>query len=281
MILLKYSERLYQELMDELAETAFREKSLITRLETSIGICIKYLRWLKGFVQDNQPENREQEIILFKQIKPKFKAQMVFHQQLLNIESRKVIGNAEGISAYYIHELEVLTHFFKSNLSFYQYVRTDSTHLDDKYYIRGVYDLKLDPDEGLVDADESFNTSHDNKLAHVLSAELLLTYLERAIERVNNREDGDIEDILDTGDFIWTQTKSALVEIAYSWILTRAFNHGKATLNGLVRYLEKVFHVELKNFYDTFKTIRQRDQRTLYIDQMKDALLEKMNDMLK
>jgi hypothetical protein len=281
MIVVKHGERLYTELMDELAHIAIKEKMPLKRIELSIQVCIKYLRWLKEFIGAHQLENEAQEIAFFKLVKPKFKAQLIFHQQLLNIETRKVIGNVSSISAYYLNELQVLTHFFESNLSFYQYIRSESNFLDNKYFVRGIYDLKLQPGEGIVDDDPTFNTSHDNKLAHLLSAELLLSYLEKAIEKLNDRELADLGDLLDEGDFEWTQTKSALVELAYGLILTNSFNHGNATLNGLVKYLEKIFHVQLLNFYDTFKTLRQRDNRTLYIDQMKDALLKKMDDMLR
>jgi hypothetical protein len=281
MILVNYGERLYKELMEELDGINFNEKELMGRLEKSILATVKYLRWLKDFVKSNPPGGQAEEIAFFKEVKPKFKAQLIFYRQVLNIETRRTIGDTQAISNYYLGELDVLTHFFDSNQSFYAYVRTGATYLDEQYYVRGRYDPMLDPDENSVDADETFCTGHDRKLAQVLASELLLTYLERRIAGVNNREGDDIEAILEDSYYIWTQTKSALVELGYGLFLTHAFNQGNATLNGLMHYLEKVFHVDLGNFYDTFKTIRRRDQRTLYIDQLKQALIDKMEDMLK
>jgi hypothetical protein len=118
-------------------------------------------------------------------------------------------------------------------------------------------------------------------MASLLASEFLLVYLERAIQKVNDRASDEQGIALDEGQFVWTQTKSALVELAYGLILTNSFNHGEATLNGLIKYLEKVFNIQLVNFYDTFKTVRQGDNRTLYMDRLKDSLLKKMDDMLR
>jgi len=44
----------------------------------------------------------------------------------------------------------------------------------------------------------------------------------------------------------------------------------------MARYMEKVFHVKLDNFYDTWSYICQRANKTIYLDEMKVALLEKI-----
>jgi len=267
MILQKYAERIGQELRDELGMVAMGEKSVLVLHERSVGVCLKYLGWLKQFVTDTEVGDIE----LFKVVKPQFESLLIFHQEMLDIEAR-CFGDG-----FYEAEIERLNWFYKCNAAFCLYVRIGSTHLDDKYFVRGVYDLKLGPDLSVMDGDDSFRTSHSLKLAQYYATEMLISHLQHKIRRLQNGEEepqGGFEGLE------WTQTKSGLVELAYALSLTNAFNHGKANLHSIVRFLEKAFQTELGNFYDTFKSIRQRDKRTIYMDQLKKALTDRMDDLL-
>jgi len=177
-MILKFSERLYADLNKDLNTLILEENDQISRLEKSILACLKYLRKLKEYCKAHDLVSQEEEIQFFKQIKPKFKCQLIFHQSLLNIEIRKPIGDSRVITDYYAHELGILHHFFESNLSFFQYTRTHATYLDQCYFIRGQYDVHLDPDQCIIDFDPAFSTSHDHKLAQVLASSLLQDHLE-------------------------------------------------------------------------------------------------------
>jgi hypothetical protein len=274
--MLKYGEKLFGEMMEELDAIGFKEKVLMRRMEQSITVCLKYLRWIKDFVKANPPESQAQEIMLFKQIKPKFQSELLFHQAVLDIESR-CLGDA---IAFYEQEIDIQHWFLRCNASFYQYIKLESDHLDAKYFVRGIYDLKLGPDLSVMDADDSFSTSHDLKLSQVLCAEKIIQYLQKAIYFIRHPADSVIEDGSMDG-YTWTDTKSALVELIYGIIYKGSVNHGKASMHGFVRHMERVFKIELGNFYDTYKTLRQRDQRTLYLDGVREELLRKMDEKLK
>ncbi|WPU98409.1 RteC domain-containing protein [Mucilaginibacter sp. cycad4] len=277
-MILKFSERLYADLNKDLNTLLLEEDHLVRRLEQSVHLCLKSLRKLKDFCKAHEPGSAGDEIRFFKQIKPKFKCQLIFHQSLLNIELRKPIGDSKVISDYYGQEINILNHFFESNRSFFQYVRTQATYLDQHYFMRGQYDVQLDPDLCIIDFDPAFSTSHDNKLAQVLASALLQEHLEQAIACLSRKETIAGAD-LELRDFDWKQTKVALIELIYSWHATEAF--GKKNLKSIVKFIERAFNISLGNFYDTYDWLCGRPSPTLYIDEMKEAFMTRLQKKLK
>lgn len=274
----KFSDRLYADLNKDLNALALEETLMVKRLEKSIHICLKYLRKLKDYCKLNDPATREEEIQFFKTIKPKFKCQLIFYQSLLNIEIRKPIGEGKVVADYFEQEINMLNHFFASNLTFYQYVRTQATYLDDHYFVRGNYDVHLDPDQCMIDFDPNFSTTHDNKLAQVLASALLQEHLEQSIARLGQKE-SILKADAELRDFDWKQTKVALIELIYSWHDTEAF--GKKNLKSIVKFIERAFNISLGNFYDTYDWLCGRPSPTLYIDEMKAAFLNRLQKRLR
>lgn len=279
MVIKTYGDRLYGELLGEIDELSFKEKGLLARLEACIALCIKYLGWLRNFVKDNKPKDELGWIVLFKEIKPKFKAQLLFYKRALRLEAQRTVGDKEALVAYYIQALEKLAGSFAEDRAFWEYVRRGCTHLDTRYYVPGVYDPLLDPDENLVDADPDFSSSHDSLLAKVMANELLVGWLEKRLGQLHGKEDADIEELLEDSSYVWTESKNGLTEVGYSFHLHKCFNNGKATLNGIMGYLQMVFHVDLGNFHNAFKQMRRRAARTPFLDGLKKDVLRKMDDM--
>lgn len=274
----KISDRLYADLNRDLNALALEEDQLIKLYERSIHACVKYLKKLKDYCKLHDPGTPAEEILFFKQIKPKFKSQLIYYQSLLNLEVRRPIGDSTTIAEYLRNETRVLQHFFESNLSFYQYVRTQATYLDDYYFVRGNYDVYLDPDQCVIDFDPAFSTTHDHKLAQVLASEMLQEHLEHAIQRLSQKETVILADT-EFRDFDWKQTKCGLIELIYCWHATEAF--GKKNLKSIVKFIEKVFNISLGNFYDTFDWLAGRQSPTTYIDEMKEAFLLRVQKRLK
>jgi hypothetical protein len=280
-MIFKFSERLYEDLEAALGALKLTEKQLIKRLETSVEVCIQFFTRLRDFYKEHLPESVADKIRFFKEIKPKFKALLIFHQSLLRIETRRTIGGKEDLSNYYLDEVKVLVHYFEDHADFYQYVRSMADYLDGQYYVPGVFNIHLDPDENFVDADTVFSTSHDSKLAHVIAHELLLTYLEKTILRVNSREDIDLYTFIEQEMIIWTQTNTALSENIYGWKETKALNNGEISIKRIAAYMERVFHVDIGDISDNWNYICDRANKTIYLDDMKKRVLERMNKRLE
>jgi len=83
-----------------------------------------------------------------------------------------------------------------------------------------------------------------------------------------------------TSNLKWTGTVADLVELAYGALEAKKFNNGDIDENDLVERLCKLFSFEVKDCYDTFRAIRRRvDSRTLFLDEMKEKLNQRMDDM--
>jgi len=76
-----------------------------------------------------------------------------------------------------------------------------------------------------------------------------------------------------------TTSKCALIELIYSWHATEAF--GKKNLKSIVKFIEKSFNISLGNFYDTYDWLCGRPSPTLYIDEMKEAFLLRIQKKLR
>ncbi|MFA6084670.1 RteC domain-containing protein [Mucilaginibacter sp.] len=280
-MILKFSERLYEDLNSALGALKLEEKRLLKRLEQSVLVCIKFFTRLRDFYKEHEPNSKEDKIRFFKEVKPKFKALLIFHQALLRIEGRRTIGAKEDLSLYYLDEVKVLTHYFEDHTDFYRYVRSEDNYLDEQYYLPGVFNVHLDPDENVVDADTVFCTSHDNKLAHIIAHELLLAYLEKAILRLNSREETDLYTFIEEEMMVWTQTNTALSENIYGWKETKAINHGKTSIARITAYMQRIFHVDIGSISDNWNYICERAGKTIYLDEMKKRVLERMNKKLE
>jgi hypothetical protein len=99
----------------------------------------------------------------------------------------------------------------------------------------------------------------------------------RILNKINkSREQTDLKTLMEEELVVWTQTNTALTETIYAWKETRAINDGKLSIERMARYMEKVFNTRLDNCYDTWSYICQRTNKTIYLDEMKMALLEKI-----
>lgn len=275
-MILRYSEKLYEELGNALAAVKLKEDRRFKRLEGSVKLSLQYFVRLRDFYKANPLADKAEQVKFFKEIKPKFKALVLFHQQLLGMESRKPVGDKEAITAYYLDEVKLLTHYFEAHMDFYRYVRLEANHLDEQYFLPGSYDPQLLPEGNVVDGDPVFTTSHDHVLAQIMANELTLVYLEKAILELNRKEDLDITSFIEQEMVTWTQTNTALTELVYGLKETKALNDGKLSVARITAYLEKVFHVELGNISDTWNYICGRAGKTIYLDEMKKAVLERM-----
>lgn len=79
----------------------------------------------------------------------------------------------------------------------------------------------------------------------------------------------------------WTGTTADLVELIYALIETKHINEGEIDLNEAVDLFCTIFSYKVKDCYDTFRAIRRRvgKDRTHFIDEMKEKLLQRMDDL--
>ncbi len=257
------------------------EINQIDKAQKSIACIRVALCKLKSFVLSYTFKTEKEEIQFFKKIKPEIFSKLIFFVNIFNIESRRPMGSAEIQKNYLRNELEKLTFFFSNHLEFYQYYRMRSTFLDDKFFIRGKEDIHLYHDSLMFYVDPDFSSSHDFIVAQILANDKLEVYLNRELEALSMRASNfgwnPIENAVNI-PFLWTDNKTALVELIYALYVSGSINNGSCGIKELTALFEQIFNIRLTDTYHTFVEIKGRSTPTRYMDHLKISLLRKMKE---
>lgn len=128
----------------------------------------------------------------------------------------------------------------------------------------------------IVDLDDRFSTPASSELARIRTHEMLIEHLG---ERIMEVKTGAA--LMDTQPYatIWTGSKTALIELAYSLHSAKVINHGMVDIRQLIATLESIFKINLGYFCRVFQTIRIRKSgRTTFLDELKEKVIERMDD---
>ena len=272
---------LQSELDSQLQFIRLETEEPIKAAELSIKVLLSVIDKLKKFTIKYKFKNETEEINFFKHFKPLFISKLIYHNRILNIETKKPYGGEKVTRKYLNNELDKLKRFFDNNLEFYKYHRTNSTYLDHKYFIRGKHDIKLSLDTFYFEADHRFCTSHDYKVAKIIAHDLIQVFLEDEIANLDRKElkANSKTEVLPKSIIFWTGSKVALIELMYALHAEGSLNNGKIELNTVADFFEKSFGVDLGQFHRSFLELRERKTgRTKYIDTLREKLIKRMDD---
>lgn len=251
---------------------------ILVLAEKSIEVCIKELRELRRTVIEKGFQNKEDEIIFFKDIKPKLVSNLIYHNNIYTIETNRPNGSTKIKRKYIQIELGKLKNFFYENLDFYRYYRTESTYLDYKYFIRGKQDIRLNLDAFVYEADPEFSTSHDFKISTILANDLLQVYLENELTKINFQPTHQEQELISKNQIKWTGNKVSLIELMYSLHQSGVFNNGQSDIKAIATCFENIFNVDLGNYYRTYLELKIRQDRTKFLDSLRENFIRKIED---
>ncbi len=271
-------EQFYNDTLNKL-ETAINGLEIETenplrRIEAIIPVVMQSLSELKDYVLKTGFSNEEEEIRFFKYQKPVIVAKLIYYNAIYKIEAKKPYGRKEVLEEYFNSKLSDLKTYFDENMSFYSYYRTESTYLDETYFLRGRHNIKLGLDTYYFETDHNFNTSHDYKVAKIIANDLIEEYLENQLFKTA------VNDIpKNLTKLNWTGNKSALTELIYALHSQGIFNNGNVDIKPIVTVFERTFNVDLGDFYHTFMELKSRKiNRTKFLDELKESLIKKMDE---
>lgn len=276
--------QLIKELDDKLKTIDLEEDHILKKSELSIELILQALRQLKEALLERDFISKGDEVLFFKEVKPKFVSKLIYHLNVFNIETNKPTGGIKVRRKYYQNELSKIKRYFDDNLEFYRYYRTQSNYLDHKYFVRGKQDIRLTLDSFFFETDPSFSTSHDFKVANILANDLLNVYLEDELNKLDMRDNNNIKTyacgaVSTNTQLSWTYSKVALIELMYALHGKGVFNHGTADLKEVAVFLEECFGVELGQYHRTFLEIRIRKTgRTKFLDALNESLIRRMDE---
>lgn len=252
-------------------------------LETSFTL-INYLEErlneVKIFFLSLPSTTIEDEIRFFKETKPEILGFLLYFNKIHTIELKCPNGSNDTLTEYYQNELDSLTFFFDRNLDFYQYYRSKSTHSDEHYFTRHKRCRQLCLDSVHFVMDSSFSTGYDFKVAKIICNEMLRIYLNKKMNGLEKQQFIEKKRAaISIGDLKWTGSKTALVEIGYSFEASRFVNRGHADIKEIMLAFEIIFNIDLGEYYRTYISIKDRKiDRAKYLNILIERLLKRMDE---
>ena len=270
---------LLSDLNDQLNFIDLEIDNPITKYEKAIDISLKSKEKLRILIQKISFKSDEDEIRFFKEIKPQFTSKIIYYNTIFNIEMKKPNGGTRVLKKYYNNELIKLKAFFDNELDFYKYYRSGNIYLDFKYFLRGKYDIKLSLDSYYFEADKTFSTSHDFKVAKLLANDLIQLYLENRLIMIENKDNYENSQLKPNVKITWTATKVSLTELLYALHSQGVFNNGAVDLKDIAEYFEHIFEIDLGQYRRTFLEIRTRKtDRSKFITSLNESLIKRMDN---
>lgn len=277
---MEMTNQLYAELEKQLQELEGEQLNIMCRSKRSVVLISQMITRLKEWLKTHAFADTAEEISFFKTVKPKFSALLVYHSEILRIETYRPLGKDKTIRKYLYKEIDKLKDYAAHNRDFYRYHLTGDTHLDDRYFVRASCQRAFEGHIVHPERDPDFSTSHCIILATFIANDLLQSYLYDELARVGTEEcKQSILRKLSGLKLVWTGPKAALIELMYGLQTAGVFNESKADIRQIAAVFESVFNIELGDYYRTYQAIRIRKKnRTSFIDALKDSLVQRMDD---
>ena len=248
--------------------------SIIFKAEKIIEKAKESLKKARKIVLSQGFDNKESEIYFFKIIKPKLYSKLIYHLKLFDIENKRPRGSTKSQIKYFNSQINKLQTYLNDNLDFYTYYRRESSIFDEYYFLRGNATIKLFPGTFHFLTDEQFSTSHDSMVAQIMAYDLLIIYIKREIDRLENN--GSLRE----SRMMWTNNKIDLIELIYALYSPNCVNKGRADIKDIAYAAERIFKVDLGDYYRAFLEIRMRKKgRTKFLDALKENLEKRMDEI--
>lgn len=271
--MIDYCHTIINELDDRINELTYEPNNSLVAYENAIVLVLQKLEEIKKYIKRNGFKDDDEEILFFKQLKPQLVSKLIYFNAIYKIETKRPRGGDKTIKKYLNVELSKIKRYFDANLEFYKYYRTNSTHLDNKFFLRGKHDIKLSLDTYYFEADHNFTTSHDYKVAKIIANDLIQVYLEDQLSNNNQRK------LLETPPLNWTGSKTSLIELIYSLHSQGSIDNGNADIKIIAKTFENIFNIDLGDFYHSYLELKGRKiNRTKFLDSLRDALIKRMDE---
>lgn len=273
--MIQYTSRLKKEVDAEIEKIEHSEVNAMMKSLEASRVFKKAYNQLKAFILSYTFPSEEEEILFFKEIKPRLCFRLIYYRKLHNIELDRPTG-ADKQREYLSEILNDINKYNHKRLDFIRYYRSGSSHLDSLYFLRMQTDTEQYMETFSHEFDPNFTTNCDFKVAKILSNDMLSDYLEREIEVLN-----DSNNIM-IGSFgfpaiklTWKGTKAEFQEQILAWDSAATF--GDVPFTQLHVYMQNVFNIQvdskLSRVIDDLKT---RNEPTPFMKKLKELLLRRM-----
>ncbi|HEX5171934.1 MAG TPA: RteC domain-containing protein [Cyclobacteriaceae bacterium] len=266
----EFAHELFATMQEKLNEVEASPKDSIVKERNYIEIVRSHTYRLKNYLYQYEFSSPQEEIYFYKNIKPKFVSLLLFHNELFEIEVSKPLEK-DGILKHYLESLHKGQAFINANMEYYRYFHSGSTYLDSKYFLP---DRNNETGNDLI-YDSRFCTPYDNKFCTLHAYELLKEHLTKLIDKLGSSGQQEPNSLQ------WTGAKISLIELMYALQASGVFNKSATDVKMIATYFEKVFNVDLGNYYRTLQDIRGRKNgKTIFLDELRCKLGERLGEPL-
>ena len=202
---------------------------------------------LKEFIIAYKFKDEDEEILFFKEVKPKIFGHLIYYRKVYNIEMHRPVASIEAQKEYLKKNLDVIQDFNDKILDFYRYYRSGATYLDAAYFVRGKPDTEQYLETFYYERDPQFSTNADFKVAKIMANDMLQAYLLSELEALDNSIRKPSNSSFPKVKLTWTVSKTDLIELIYALDTDGSFNNGKVPLIQIAAHFESVFNIDLGN----------------------------------
>jgi len=272
-------EILLKKLNFELKQIRTQNTDKVQQANLSILTCRKVLSDMSQSISTTCFINEIDEIHFFKKVKVLPLSQLIYFSEIRSLEIQYPKASKVEQKKYLERKIKKANKFFGYNIEFIQYAKDNKTHHDSVYYTRKNYNsLNITDTKNYYRAPE-FSTSHDILLGKVMGYDLLINYLQNRLYNLQNPQSVNLHDMHKKSRLKWTSSKVALTELIYALHSSGAVNSGAADIREIATIAEKIFNVELGDYYRTFLELRSRKvNQTKFIDKLKESLIQRMEE---
>ena len=275
--MLKFSIDLYAKMTQALEQVAMSSDNILQRSKLSYRLVEQILGELKEFIINYTFKDKDEEIKFFKEIKPMFLRELIYHMEVFQVEAWKPPVGREDEIAHYGLGARRVDFYLKRTNELYNYYRTGSTTNDELYFLRTETAPDLITPISLSDIDPKFSTVYSFTFAKMQAYELFSNYLHQCVYRLEHP--GMEQKKEESKKSLWTDSKADLIELGYGIYARGSVNHGKADIKEIITALEIAFDTTVGNFWRTFQNLRIRKKnRTPYWDGAKNELNKLMDN---
>jgi hypothetical protein len=250
----------------------------------AIKLIKSYIEQLKQFIEENEFKSNQEEIFYFKELKPQFCALLIYYCRVHDYQINTPIGSSSEKQAHIKKQLNSLTLDFTKHRSFYLYIISEETHLDEKYFLRENAKKNLAFETYSTDFDFRYCTGFDQQVAMLIAHKKLEYFYQNELNLMVNpeqfrsnsqkSENTHYESYYEKNKLKWTESQSALTELIYALYESKTFNYGNTTVQEITKHFEIVFDMKISNIHRSFSDIKNRKNGSL---KFLDALVNRLN----
>lgn len=272
-----FTQNLWQELQENLQSvrtTYGKEKG---QYEEALRYTVHCLHELKQYTYSYNFKDKDEEILFNRELAPPFNTEYIY-----NLRCIKIIEKYEGLprvpmKKVFLKEKKELNRFMEKNAPFYLYIKAGHRYLDEKFFLRGDFQLDIPfSEECLSIVDNHFVTISSYRLSQFIAYEKVMDFL--ATHQQSPDKKSAVPTTIGTplfSGFKWTDKKIDLVELAYAICYKGSINRGNISVKEIALALGQLFNVQIDNIlYQTRQQMLDRKAGDYYLESLMTALRE-------